>query len=203
LTLEAWAGETRVNLIRLAALVGFYANHLVQFYLMGDDPTIDASYHQAVTALVVAWSVLAAALQIALTRNLRPRWLPHAVTAWDLALITLLLAITPGGGPRSGLVVLYYLVIAAAPLRLSRSLVGTATLGAMVGYLLMLGHYVYFVVGSERYYAPEGAVFRIPRTTEIIFLLGLGAAGLLAGQVVRQTRRLLATLVMVSPQEKT
>ena len=34
--LEGWAGEIRVNLIRLVALVAFYGNHLVNVFLGHD-----------------------------------------------------------------------------------------------------------------------------------------------------------------------
>jgi len=51
-------------------------------------------------------------------------------------------------------------------------------------------NYAYYQIGYVRYYA-EPAV-QIPRTQEFIVALGLVAAGVLAGQVVRQARRLLA-----------
>jgi hypothetical protein len=89
-------------------------------------------------------------------------------------------------------VILYFLVIAAAPLRLSLRLVYVATGLAVAGYLFLLGHYVFYQVGYERYYShPE---LRIPRTQEAIFLLGLLTSGVLAGQVVRQARRLARCL---------
>lgn len=34
---EAWAGEVRLNLVRLAALTAFYACHLVNVYLKRED----------------------------------------------------------------------------------------------------------------------------------------------------------------------
>ena len=48
--LEAWAGETRVNLIRSIALVVFYANHLLYVYVYGKDQAAGGSFHAAVTA---------------------------------------------------------------------------------------------------------------------------------------------------------
>ena len=52
---EAWAGEVRINLIRLAALVFFYARHLSSVYLFKDDPDMTAARHAAVTAIVLLW----------------------------------------------------------------------------------------------------------------------------------------------------
>jgi hypothetical protein len=192
---ESWAGEVRLNLVRLAALLGFYGYHLVNVFLSRDDPSLASPYHVSVTALVMVWSVGVVVLWLYLSRHWAPPALKYVVTAWDALLITtlLVLAAAPpgpqGGAPRSPLVILYFLVIAAAPLRLSLRLVYAATLVTLAAYGFLLGHYAFFVVGAERYYAEPS--WRIPRTQEVIFALGLLGAGALAGQVVRQARRLL------------
>ena len=108
------------------------------------------------------------------------------MTAWDAVLITTLLVLA--GGPQSPLVILYFLVVAAAPLRLSLRLVYAATLLAAAGYLFLLGHHVFYRVGYETYYATPGLGSR--RTQQAIFLLGLLTSGVLAGQVLRQALRL-------------
>jgi hypothetical protein len=69
--IEEWAGETRVNLFRLAALLAFYAQHLYNVYF-GDDPSVAGAFHLGVTALVLAWSGEVVALYLCLAR----RWLP-------------------------------------------------------------------------------------------------------------------------------
>jgi hypothetical protein len=86
---------------------------------------------------------------------------------------------------------LYFIVVASAPLRLSLKLVAATTLGAMAAATLVLGHFVFITVGREAYYAPDSE-YRVPRSYEVLFLLALGACGLLAGQSVRQARRLVA-----------
>jgi hypothetical protein len=187
--LEAWAGEVRVNLIRVAALAAFYGYHLLNVYVLSDDPFLRGPYHTAVTGIVLAWAAGALTLHACLTRRWVPPWLKYAATLMDLALLTALLAVGREG-PRSPLVLLYFLVVAAAPLRLSLRLVYAATLGAAAAVTLLTGYYVFFQVGREAYYA-DGSPYRIPRTAEVIFLLALGAAGLLAGQAVRQARRLV------------
>jgi len=184
--IEAWAGEVRVNLIRLAAIIAFYGNHLVQVYLLRDDPAVDRSFHITVTALALAWAMAVLALHICLSRRYVPPALKYVAVSWDIIMVTALLIVT--GTPRSPLAVLYFLVIASAPLRLHLRLVYLASLGSMAAYVLFLGYYKYFMVGVERYAKdPE----RLSRTNQAIFVLALGAAGLLAGQMVRQTRRLL------------
>src|SRR5439155_899450 len=115
-----------------------------------------------------------------------PPWLKFATTAADIVLITALLTLS--GGPRSPLLVLYFLVIGAAALRLSLELVYAATLGSILAYLILLGHHAFYTVGYDRYY--DNPELRVPRSHEVIFVLGLIVAGALAGQVVRQARRL-------------
>lgn len=129
-------------------------------------------------------------LHACLTRRIVPPALKYAATFWDLALLTLLIGVG-GNGPHSPLMVLYFVVVAAAPLRLSLPLVWAATLGAMAAAAVLLGYYVYFQLGHFAYYNPATGL-RVPRVTEGIFLLALGATGLLGGQAVRQARRLVA-----------
>ena len=114
---ESWAGEVRVNLVRLAALIGFYGYHLANVWLSRDDPGLAGDYHLKVTALSMVWSIGVLVLYLCLARRWVPPALKYAVTVWDLVLVTTLLVLA--GGPNSPLVILYFLVIAAAPLRLS------------------------------------------------------------------------------------
>jgi hypothetical protein len=185
---ETWAGEVRVNLIRLVVIIAFYGHHLVNAYFFRDDAGLTSEYNTAVTALVLAWSCSVVFLHFCLAQRWMPPWLKYAAILWDVLMVTALLALPGAGGVKSPLAVLYFLVIASAPLRLSLRLVYVATLACMVGYLFLLGYQAYYLVGYEKYYATSE--LRIPRTTQITFLLALGGAGLLAGQVVRQARRL-------------
>jgi hypothetical protein len=190
--LEAWAGEVRVNLIRAVALVAFYVHHLVNAYLIPHDQpyteVVRGKYHILVTAVVLAWAGATFVLYYCLSRRLVPPALKYVATLWDIAMISALLLI--GQGPRDPLIVLYFVVIAAAPLRLSLPLVYVATLSAMAAATLVLGHYVFVEIGFENYYRADFGG-RVARTTEVIFLLSLATAGLLAGQMVRQARRLV------------
>jgi hypothetical protein len=188
--LEAWAGETRVNLIRAAALIGFYAYHLLNVFVLTDDPALRYAYNLKVTSVVLAWSLAVGALHVCLSRRWVPPALKYVATFWDLAMISVLLLADKTAGPHSPLIFLYFLVIAAAPLRLSLRLIYAATLGAMAAATLMMGCYVFALIGSTDYYA-AGSPWKVPRPSEIVFLLSLGAAGLLAGQVVRQAQRLV------------
>ncbi len=191
---DPWAemsrdGEARVNWIRLAAILFFYAHHLLNVYCFSDDPSVGGRFHLASTALAASWLLMVFAVYRLL---LLPRKLPglkYATTAADLALLTLLLA--QAGGVRSPLLVLYFLVIAAAALRWSLSVVYLAATGAILSYLFLLGAYAWYQIGWEEYYRNPDV--RIPRSNQVIFVLGLGTAGFLAGQMVRQARRLVCS----------
>ena len=196
-SLEAWAGEVRVNLIRLVGLVVFYAHHLVQYHFLKDDPWRTADYHFAVTALVVAWGGMVALIhwltlpQLGKSELLRYQgWMKYAITLFDLLFIFSMMTLHPEGA-RGPMALLLFLVVAAAPVRFSLQLVYVATLGAMLTYVLVVGT-GYLKLGSERYYAADN-VTRVPRPTQVMMLLSLGGVGLLAGQVVRQTKRLTET----------
>jgi hypothetical protein len=188
--LEGWAGEIRVNMIRAAALVVFYGHHLVNVYLLRDDPSLRGQFHAVVTGVVLVWAFIILALHLCLTRRYVPPALKFVSTGADLILITAMLMLT-GEGPRSPLVLLYFLVIASAPLRLSLPLVYMATLGAMAASVALVGFQYFILIGPSSYYDDAHIHDRVARPAQIIFLLALGAAGLLAGQMVRQARRLV------------
>jgi hypothetical protein len=186
--LEAWAGEVRVNLIRAIALIVFYAHHLLEVYVW-KDPAITPQFNAAVTAVVLAWTAAIFVLHFCLSRRWVPPALKYVATFWDLTLVTALLIVSPDG-PRSPLIFLYFVVVAASPLRLSLPLVQVTTFAAMAAALVQMGHYVFIRIGRAAYYETDNPA-RLSRASEIIFLFALGACGLLAGQVVRQARRLV------------
>ena len=192
--LEGWAGEARVNLLRAAAVIAFYGQHLLNLYAFHDnlgfaDLSQRGWFHAAVTAVVLGWALAVFVLHLCLSRRWLPPALKYAATFWDLALVTALLCVSPDG-PRSALLLLYFVVLAASPLRLSLRLVQVTTFATWAAAVLMMGHYVFVRVGAERYYAADSP-YRVARGSEIIFLLATGVVGLFAGQVVRQARRLV------------
>lgn len=96
-------------------------------------------------------------------------------TSGDVLLMTCVLMVA--NGPRSPLIVGYFLILALAALRFSLPLIWLATGGGMLGYLALLGH--------AKWYVPEQMV---PRYHEIMFLLALGLTGITLGQVLRRVR---------------
>jgi hypothetical protein len=192
---EAWAGEIRVNLIRLLAIAVFYSRHLVQVYYAGPDDPVRGAYHMQVTWLAILWAGIGLVLHIWLTRRYFPPTLKFATVLIDAGMITMLCMLA--GGPKSLLILLFFLVIAMAPLRLSLPVVYLATACAIGGYLVVLANYAWYQIGFKTYYSTEGAAFRIPRSNEAIIVLALLTAGFIAGQSVRQARRIAARYPVV------
>lgn len=171
--------ERRVNLVRLAALLVFYGHHLLNVLIFRDDALSLGRYHTAATAVALAWSLTVLAIHLSLSLARLGRWLSLAAVCADLLLITLLLCLSRD--PKSAMSGLYYLVIISAGVRLSLPLVCAGTLGALAGYGLYQGYCHLWI---------EPGAAGISRAAQVVFLLSLGAAGLLAGQMVRQARRL-------------
>ena len=137
---------------------------------------MDRPFHLTVTALAVAWLMTALVVQICLASQVFPSSLKFLSTAADLTLMTCVLGVS--NGPRSPLVVGYFLIVALAALRFSLPLVRFATIGGMLGYLALLGY--------ARWYATRD--MRVPRYHELIFLLALGLTGVTIGQMLRRVR---------------
>jgi hypothetical protein len=185
---EAFAGEVRVNLIRLVAIVLFYGRHLVQFFLAAPGDPVRGVYHAQVTIVSLAWAAAVVVLHLMLTRRRVPPGLGIATALYDVLMITLLCCIA--GGPNTPLMLLLFPAIASAPLRLSLKVVYATTAAAILGYLFVVGYYAWYLHNFHDYYA--NPAIRIPRSTEAIWILSLLVTGLFSGQVVRQARRLVA-----------
>ena len=174
--LESWAGETRVNFIRAVSIAAFYGHHLLRMYVLpGERPTLE--FHQAVSLVAAAWMAFVLTMHGALARRAWPGWMKYAGSLGDVALVTILLVVA--GGPASSLVVLYLMVVGSSALRLSLKLVWTVTAAAEAGYLCVVG----FVIRAR-------PALRIAHADQVVFMLALLGTGLIAGQIVRQARRL-------------
>lgn len=175
-----YEGETRANLLRVVGIAAFYLVELANYrgFQLGGfamPRVVDRRFHLAVTAVAVAWTMLALGVQLCLSRRIFPATLKFVSTGADILLMTCVLAVS--NGPKSPLVVGYFLILALAALRFSLELIWFATAGSMLGYVVLLGHAKWFV--------PEHGV---PRYHEIMFLLALGLTGITLGQVLRRVR---------------
>jgi hypothetical protein len=185
LRLEERAGESRTNVIRVVALTLFFGQHVVRYLFWNDDGGISSEFHQQVTSITIFWGLSALAIFVALQREAWLPWLKYAAVAGDVIGVTCLSIATRS--PNGTFVPLYFLVIASAPLRLSLRLVYFATISSALGYLAYLATYAWVQIGAKRYYSQ--ANLRVPPSHEILTVLALIIAGLLAGQMVRQFYR--------------
>jgi hypothetical protein len=189
---EEFEGEARANLLRAIALVVFYAVELinyqgVHFGFLEMPAVVGRPFHLAVTYLTVGWFMLCLGVLCCRRQRIFPATLKFISTGVDLLLLTSILALADG--PRSPLVVGYFLIIAVATLRLSLPLIWFATGGAVAGYLVLLGY--------ARWFCPPDRIgqMTVPRYYELIFVLALGLSGIVLGQVIRRVRAMAEAYV--------
>ena len=180
---QEYEGETRANVLRIAGIAAFYIVELVNYYglhLSGFEmpSVVDKTFHQVVTALAVVWTAVALGILFCLKQRIFPAALKYVSTGCDLLLLTGVLAMADG--PRSPLVVGYFLLVALSTLRFHLGLVRFATVGSMAGYIFLLGYARWF----------KGPELHLPRYHQVIFLLALALSGIVLGQVIRRVREL-------------
>jgi hypothetical protein len=187
---QEYEGEGRTNLLRIIAIGVFYLVELAQYHWFqpaGVDAADLASYHQKVTAVAVAWTMVSLAVLLCLRLRVFPAILKYASTGCDLLLLTALASIDHGAkseapdGPASPLVLVFFVILALAALRVSLGLVWFATLGSMAGYLSLVG------LADQKWFDQDHAV---PMVTQAITILSLGLTGIVMGQIVRRAKSL-------------
>lgn len=181
--LKEFEGEQRANVLRLIAIAAFYSVELINqhglnlgFLSMPQVTHVNDKTHMLITSLAVVWVVQCVAVHLCLRNQVFPSWLKFGSTCGDIILLSAVLMISDDG-PRSPMVVAYFLIIALSTLRFSLPLIRCATVGSMVGYLFVNGFARWFVKGVET---------QVPRYHQLILLLGLALTGIVLGQVVRK-----------------
>jgi hypothetical protein len=180
---QEYAGEARANLLRIVGIAAFYAIELANYHGLSlgflqlpRQADITPEFHRAVTALAVAWTMVALAVHLCLVRQVFPAALKYISTAADLLLLTAILMIADG--PRSPLVMGYFLIVVLSGLRFSLPLVRSTTGGALAGYLIVSGYARWFAVRD----------LRVPRYQQIMVLLALALTGVVLGQILRRVQ---------------
>jgi hypothetical protein len=140
--LQEFEGEGRANLLRIVGIGVFYLVELVNYHglnlrILHMPQSVDAPFHLAVTALAVAWIMTALGVYLCLQQRFFPSYLKFLSTGCDILLLTGMLTIADG--PRSPLLVGYFLILAVAALRFNLPLIWFATNGPAAGYLFLLG----------------------------------------------------------------
>lgn len=188
---QEYAGEVRANLLRIAGIGGFYFIELLNYYGLHLGPldlpaSVDLGFHRTMTAIVVAWTMMSLATLLCLQLRIFPAWLKYATTLGDVVLLTTTLIIADG--PRSPLIVGYFLIIVLAGLRFQLPLVWCATIASMLGYL--------WVAWLAR--MPDLIMRRdlsVPGYYQLIMLLALLLTGVVLGQIVRRVRAMAEDLL--------
>jgi hypothetical protein len=183
---QEFEGEGRTNLLRAVALAAFYAVELVNYHglnlgFVRMPSAVDRTFHLAMTLLTVAWAMLCICVFACRRNGIFPAWLKFLSAGCDLLLLTTVLNLAEG--PKSPLVVVYFLIIATAGLRFSLPLVWFATAGSVAGYLFLAG----FARWGEVPGWPRPDV-TVPRHHVVIVVIGLVLAGVVVGQIVRRVR---------------
>jgi hypothetical protein len=180
---QEFEGETRSNLLRVIGIAAFYGIELINYHGLNlgflelpRQQDVTPEFHRSVTALAVAWTMLALGVHLCLTRQVFPSILKYVSTGGDLLMLSLVL--TLADGPRSPLVAGYFLIIALSGQRFSLPLVRYATLGGMLGYLIVNGHARWFALRDVR----------VPRYHQLMLLTAMALAGIVLGQILRRAR---------------
>ncbi len=182
---QEYDGEWRANFLRITGIVLFYGIELINypglhlgFLEIPREESVDRRLHEALTALAVAWTAVSIAVHICLRWKLVPSLFKYVTTGVDIVFLTSVLVLADG--PRSPMVVAYFLLIPLAALRFSLPLVRCATVGTILGYLFLCGYARWF----------SGRDIRVPRYYQMIMIVALLLTGLLLGQAVRSARRM-------------
>jgi hypothetical protein len=180
---QEYEGEGRANLLRVIGVAAFYVVELINYHglrlgLLEMPQVVDLHFHRVATVLAGAWIMMALGVLVCRQRRVFPESLKFLSTAGDLVFLTAML--TAADGPKSPLVVGYFLVVVLAGLRFSLPLVWFATAGAGAGYLFLLTYARWFSTRD----------IRVPRYQQLIVLLALVLTGVVLGQVLRRVRRL-------------
>jgi len=181
---QEYEGESRANLLRIVAIGTFYVVQLVHFYYFSAQGDVDKLFHQRATGVAVAWTMVALAVMLCLRRQIFPAALKYCSSACDLLLLTALASLA--AGPHSPLVLAYFLIVVMAALRFSLGLVWFTTLGAMLGYWLLVG---LEDSKTSHWFDNNHAV---PPVEQLVTLLSLGLTGIVVGQVVRRVKAMAA-----------
>lgn len=192
-TLDDWRAvdaEQRINLVRIAAIAGFFSIHVLHYYSPNLGSSLSgwlgfnsgrpfpANAHLAITVLSLSWLMQAFAVNLTLQQRKSPNWLATAATCGDLFWLTAILTLSTG--PKSPMVAGYFLILISSGLRFNLRLVRVTTVGTIAAYL--------FLLGAAKW--PRGILKQIeletvPRHHQLMIVVALLFAGILIGQIVR------------------
>jgi hypothetical protein len=190
--------DFRSNLVRMVAVGGFYAIHLVTYSANSESTSIpvlsslatllqlktetpiSSRVHLAFSLIAVMWIGWALTMHRSLFERRLPGWLPYATACVDTALLTAVLVLSAGA--QNPLVCGYLLIVMLVAMRMNLKLVWWTTACGLLGLLTILA--------AAKW--PKGLLVDyplpvIPRHYQLMLGLAIILAGLIAGQWVRST----------------
>jgi len=195
--LASLRGEERANALRVLGVAVFYAIEVLNYRGLAVGPIqiprvegVDEAFHAASTALAVAWVAVAAAVLVAIKNQIFPPILKYLSTTADLILMTAVL--TLADGPRSPMLLVLFLIVVLAGMRLERRLVAFTTAGAVLGYL--------FSVGEVLLRRPD---LRVPAHWQITTVAALVLCGVVVTAILVEVRRAVEAYADLAARERT
>ena len=173
-----YEGEMRVAVLRVFCVAAFYGAQLLHYLVYSDHSDIQQSFHRQATYLSAVWLFVSLAVLVMLSRQWMPAALKYVTVTADLLLLTAAAAL--GSGPASPMVFAFALLIALAALRGNLPLLWFATLGSMIGYIVLIG------LSDEHWF---DSIHRTPPVEQAVVLISLGAVGIVLGQLLRMLRQ--------------
>lgn len=187
---QEYDGELRSAVLRAILVVVYYSIQLTHHLMLNPIVEAERIFHRQVTMIVVAWLFLSLAVFISLKGGFMPPILKYISTAIDLALVIVLAWF--GNGTSSPLLMALFLVLALAAMRFRIGLVGFATVGAMTGYMCLVG-------ATDKIWFD--ADHHTPILTQSITLCSLASTGIVLGQIVRSSRTMADAYLARSDRE--
>jgi hypothetical protein len=173
---EAWAADRRSNAIRLAAVGVFVINEFINYHLL---KVVDLRFHVGSLLIAGIWVLSTGLFTILLREHIWPRAISYVIVSTDVLLLTWLLLLADG--PKSPLLVLYFLVIALSGTRVDPKVCLYTAGAAALGY----GAVLEFTKRQK----PE---FLVPPYHAVIVALALLLMGVVMAHLVGRALSLLA-----------
>jgi hypothetical protein len=187
---EEYEGEGRANLLRVIGLVAFYLVELVNYHglnlgFLQMPSIVSRGLHLAISMVVLVWACVCLAVYVCRIQGVFPKQLKFLSTGADLVLLTTIIALAEG--PKSPLLVVYFIILGLAALRFNLALIWFATAGAVLCYLCVLAYGRWFLPATTN---PPTLPIVVPRFHQVIMIFGLALTGVILGQIIRRVRKL-------------
>jgi len=172
---EAWAADRRSNAIRLGAVGVFTVNEFINYHVLH---VVDLRFHVGSLLIVGIWVLSSILFTILLREHIWPRQISYVIMSTDVLLLTWLLLLADG--PKSPLVVLYFLIIAMSGTRVDPRVCLFTAGAAAFGYGAVLQF--------TKLQRPE---FLVPPYHAVIVALALLLTGVVMAHLVGRALSLL------------